>query len=127
MPWVLTIEHSPNHWFINFVLNAKQHNYNFVYDNSLLLLQQTQEYPSIQNIVIYRVFKDKYERLHYFTLSTADIILQLAEDLQLQDNTISWVTDVNIVNHRVLKLTLPNKFLYCLPQVNVVTRTRRYA
>lgn len=127
MPWVLTIEQSPNHWFINFTINAKQHIHTFVYDNSLLLLQPSQEYPPLPTIAIYRVFKDKYGRLHYFTLSSPHIIEQFVEDLQLDDNRISWVTDINVVNHRVLKITLPNKFVYCLPQLNIVPRTRMHA
>ena len=127
MPWIQSIEHSPNHWFINFILNAKIQIHDFVYDNSRLLLQQTQDYTPIQNIAIYRVYKDKFDRPHYFTLSSGPAIIQLAEDLNLGESDISRVTDINRPNHRVLKLTCNQQFIYCLPQVNVIPGTRMQA
>ena len=127
MPWAYSLEYSPTHSFTNYVLNAKVNCLGFVYDYSRLLLQPTNEYQQLDLVEVYKVYKDKFDRLHYFILSGEQTIIELTEQLNLGESNIKFVTDINITYHRVVQLTFNHTYVYCLPQVNTVIRRRLHA
>lgn len=131
MVWSYAVSYRTDHWITDFIINAVQKIDDFVYRSNLLQFVEIHEYPALEIISVLKVFKDKYSRLHYFTLSPENLILQFFENRNLNWNKVSVLHNSNYSNYRVLKILLNERIqdqvvLYFLPQVNSEIRNRLF-
>lgn len=134
MVWKNSLVNCPNHWFTDFIVN--QRNFSSIsskpWSNTTRLeLKEVDRYPALDIVNIHKVFKDKRDRLHYFSLSqpeTIDFFLAV-KDLWKTECFMEWIDHPN---YRVRKIFLRqdydiknHEYLYCLPQVNVEPKSRQ--
>lgn len=125
MVWQYALNPKTNHWITEFVCNLKKPLY-----VSKLNLVEVNRYPSLDLVNIYKVYKDKRDRFHYFSLSQPETIelfletknlwkvkkfLECADRPSYRVRKIYLKTDFDIGNH---------EYLYCLPQVNLDKNSR---
>lgn len=124
MPWALNFNllEEP-HWFIAYVLNCESFQFGFLYPFQSLKLVEQELQQLLPNIVVCKIFKDKFSRLHYFSTSTEQEVHEFVNSLSPLTVNRSTVQDYRFPNKKVVRLHFEQSFLYCLPQVNTQIRT----
>lgn len=125
MPWVDDLHASQHHWLFDFVLENKYCHTTFgVHFN----LTEVALYPILPHLEIFKVFKDKSNRLHYFTFSNFDqiqLFLRSANSYQFKRNCLLTNSNQPRLKARVLKYgtTKPDFYIYCAPHKYIPTRS----
>lgn len=136
MTWKNVLGYHSNHWITDFVVNLRKYSSiseKLISNKSTLDLVETQRYPTLELVNIYKVFKDKRNRLHYFTLSQPETIDLFLEVRNLWKSEL-YLECIDRPYYRVRKIYLDqgydmakHEWLYCLPQVNLETSNRQKA
>lgn len=118
MSWKYDLIPRNNHWVFEYVFSAPtEFSFNF---GNWYKLQETVEYPELIHIETFKVFKDKYERLHYFTFSVQERIEDFMEAVGITRKDIKTLTSHLKTRQEVTRLTYRDalghqSFIYCLP------------
>src|SRR3989442_1279901 len=112
MVWKNSLVYCSNHWITDFVIN--QRNFSSISEipwsnKSRLNLVEVNNYPSLDLINIFKVFKDKRDRLHYFSLSQPETI-ELFLDFKNLWKTEFYLECIDHPNYRVRKILLKTDF-----------------
>lgn len=126
MSWEYCLEERSDHWVFNFILNNQTNNYTKIKNLEWLKLEETVDYQELFSIRTFRVYKDKFERLHYFTFSTKEDIKSFFRANNLSSTGVHLETDQKLPRYRCHKIRVvtqaSNFILYFLPQRFVAKR-----
>lgn len=124
MNWEFALNATPSHWIFDYVLSEK------FCDGRILgeafEFREITNYPPLNHISIYRVYEDKYARLHYFTFSKQENIARFQATVE-HFKTIKVTENPKYPRCRVKTIScgrnLSDKFVYCLPIIQIKTRS----
>lgn len=124
MSWEFALNPSPTHWIFDYILSKR------FCDGRILgeafEFQITNNYPILDHINIYRVYEDKYARLHYFSFSNKEVIAIFQASVE-HFKGVTVKENPKYPRCRVKTITLGRslgeKFIYCLPVIQYKIRS----
>ncbi len=117
MTWEPDLHARTNHWIFDFILSKDCFGTPLIERYSLT---ETHNYPQLPIINIYRVYRDKYNRHHYFSFSTFETIQEFCQYARIYHTQISRLQlNSQFSRCKVRKLSYgihtPDILIYCLP------------